>query len=252
MPRDRFALISDIHANLEALTAVFEDIDALGVTDVRCLGDVLGYGADPEACTAMVAARCRWTILGNHDHGLGTPLRDFNPLAADALERTRKRLRPAWFRPGRKRNWEFLTSLPNRKEEGGFLFVHGSPRDPILEYLLKSDGFLDPDKLAANFAQIDRPCFVGHTHWPGWHDTTFRFTHARGDHMELELPDGPILVNVGSVGQPRDGDPRASYVVVDGRTVHFRRVAYDVAAAQSKILAAGFHPALAERLARGK
>ncbi|MGA0060516.1 MAG: metallophosphoesterase family protein [Planctomycetota bacterium] len=225
MPRDRFALISDIHANLEALTAVFEDIDALGVTDVRCLGDVVGYGADPEACTAMVAARCRWTILGNHDHGLGTPLRDFNPLAADALERTRKRLRPAWFRPGRKRNWEFLTSLPNRKEEGGFLFVHGSPRDPILEYLLKSDGFLDPDKLAANFAQIDRPCFVGHTHWPGWHDTTFRFTHAR---------------------------PRASYVVVDGRTVHFRRVAYDVAAAQSKILAAGFHPALAERLARGK
>ncbi len=247
-----FALVSDIHANLEALTAVLERIDRLGIGAIYCLGDVIGYGADPEICTELVMRRCRWTIMGNHDHGLTHELRDFNPLASEALQFTRRRLRPGLFARRRRLVHEFLAQLPERKSEHGFLFVHGSPRDPIMEYMLKSDGFLEPEKLAANFALIDRPCFVGHTHWPGWHDARFRFTQATDDVRELVLGDEPMIVNVGSVGQPRDGDPRACFVIVDERRVEYHRVAYDFRRTQAKILAAGLHPALAERLARGK
>lgn len=247
-----FALISDLHSNLEALTATFERIDQLGITDVYCLGDVVGYGAEPDSCTELVMRRCRWTIMGNHDFGLFHDLHDFNPLAADALLYTRKKMRPGMFSRRKRDRWRFLEALPHRMEERGFLFVHGSPRDPIMEYVLKSDGFLEPEKMAAIFARIDRPCFVGHTHWPGWHDTSYRFTQATGSVRELELPDGPIIVNVGSVGQPRDGDPRSCFVVVDERRVEYHRVEYDFRKTQTKILAAGLHPALAERLARGK
>ncbi|MFO1052710.1 MAG: metallophosphoesterase family protein [Planctomycetota bacterium] len=247
-----FALVSDIHSNLEALNAVLERIDQLGVPLIHCLGDVVGYGADPEACTELVMRRCSWTIMGNHDHGLTHDLRDFNPLASEALHFTRKRLKPGVFGRRKRVLGEFLAGLPERKDEHGFLFVHGSPRDPIMEYVLRSDGFLEPEKLAANFALLDRPCFVGHTHWPGWHDLRYRFTQATDEVRELVLGDEPMIVNVGSVGQPRDGDPRASFVVVDGRRVEFHRVPYDFRTTQAKILSAGLHPALAERLARGK
>ena len=127
----------------------------------------------------------------------------------------------------------------------------GSPRDPVMEYVLKSDGFLEPDKMQQLFGLIDRPCFVGHTHWPGVHQADFRFVQATDEQREFKL-DGPCIVNVGSVGQPRDGDPRSSFAVVDGDRVEIHRVPYDFRRTQAKILAAGLHPALAERLARGK
>lgn len=247
-----FALISDLHSNMEALTAVFERIDALGVQRVCCLGDVVGYGAEPEPCVRLVMRRCAWTLMGNHDYGLFHDLRDFNPLAADAILYSRRKLQPRWFASRRRQAWEFLRGLPERVEEGGRLFVHGSPRDPIMEYVLKSDGFLEPDKMRSIFGQLEGPCFVGHTHWPGVHDTSFRFTQANDDHAVFELGDGPAVVNVGSVGQPRDGDPRACFVVVDGKVVEYHRVNYDFRKTQAKILAAGLHPALADRLARGR
>jgi diadenosine tetraphosphatase ApaH/serine/threonine PP2A family protein phosphatase len=247
-----FALISDIHANLEALEAVFRRIDALGVKDVYCLGDVVGYGAEPEACTEIVMTRCGWTIQGNHDWGLFHELDDFNPLAREALIYTRKRMKPGLFGPKKRAMWNFLRDLPDRKQHAEYLFFHGSPRDPIMEYVLKSDGFLEPEKLRDILSRIDRPCFVGHTHWPGIHRTDLRFTHAVAGSSVFELTAGPSVVNVGSVGQPRDGDPRASFAVVDGRRVEVHRVEYDLVATQQKILAAGLHPALAERLARGK
>ena len=247
----RFALISDLHANLEAVTAVFARIDALGITEVACLGDVVGYGADPLPVARLVMQRCRWTILGNHDWGLFHELDDFNPLAREALLFTRLALRPSLFRPGRRAVWEFLRTLPERMEAHGFLFCHGSPRDPVMEYVLKSDGFLEPEKMQQIFARIDRPCFVGHTHWPGVHRPDYRFTQATDDSCEFRL-DGACVVNVGSVGQPRDGDPRASFAVVDGDVVRIHRVPYDFRRTQQRILAAGLHPALAERLARGK
>ncbi|MCC6670136.1 MAG: metallophosphoesterase family protein [Planctomycetes bacterium] len=247
-----FALISDLHSNLEALEAVFQRIDELGVRDVHCLGDVVGYGAEPEACTWLVMQRCSWTIMGNHDWGLFHDLEDFNPLAREALLFTRRRMKPTWFGARRRQMWEYLRNLPDRKEDHGFLFCHGSPRDPIMEYVLKSDGFLEPDKLRDIFARIDRPCFVGHTHWPGIHRTDLRFLAANDAFRTVDLDGAPAVVNVGSVGQPRDGDPRACFVVVDGNRVEWHRVPYDIARTQRKIIAAGLHPALADRLERGK
>lgn len=245
------ALISDLHSNLEAVEAVLRRIDSLGVQEIACLGDVVGYGADPLPVTKLVMQRCKWTIQGNHDWGLFHELDDFNPLAREALFYTRAQLRPSLFRIGRRAAWEFLRTLPDRMQDQGCLFCHGSPRDPVMEYMLKSDGFLEPDKMHQIFAMLDRPCFVGHTHWPGVHRPDYRFTQATDDHREFQL-DGPCVVNVGSVGQPRDGDPRASFAVLDRNRVEIHRVPYDFRRTQAKILAAGLHPALAERLARGK
>jgi diadenosine tetraphosphatase ApaH/serine/threonine PP2A family protein phosphatase len=245
------ALISDLHGNLEAVDAVLRRIDSLGIREIACLGDVVGYGADPLPVTKLVMQRCKWTILGNHDWGLFHELDDFNPLAREALFYTRNMLRPSLLRPGRRAAWEFLRRLPLRMEDSGFLFCHGSPRDPVMEYVLKSDGFLEPDKMRTLFCLLDRPCFVGHTHWPGIHGADYRFTQATDEQRVFSL-DGPCIVNVGSVGQPRDGDPRACFAVVHDGRVEYHRVAYDFRRAQAKILAAGLHPALAERLARGK
>ena len=245
-------MISDLHANAEALEAVFRRIDSLGIEDVVCLGDIVGYGAEPERVVRMVMERCRWSIVGNHDYGLFHGYADFHPLAAEALEYARRRLEPGLFRFGRRKAWQYLKELPERKEEGGILFVHGSPRDPVMEYVLKSDGFLEPEKMRAIFQALDRPCFVGHTHWPGVHDRSFRFTQATDDVRTFALTGEPVIVNVGSVGQPRDGDPRACFVVVDDAVVTWHRVDYDFRKTQAKIPAAGLHPALAERLARGK
>lgn len=247
-----FALVSDIHSNIEALDAVFARIDELGVRDVMCLGDVVGYGADPEACVRTVMQRCRWTIMGNHDWGLFNSLEEFNPLAREALLYTRKRLKPSLWHPRRRAMWEFLRDLPERRQEHDCLFVHGSPRHPIMEYVLKSDGFLEPEKMASIFAMIDRPCFVGHTHWPGVHRADYRFTQATDEQRSFHIGSEPAVINIGSVGQPRDGDPRASFGVFHDGTIEIHRVAYDFRPTQAKILAAKLHPALAERLARGR
>ena len=246
-----FAIISDLHSNLEAVEAVFARIDELGVEDVVCLGDVVGYGADPLPVTMVVMKRCKWTIQGNHDWGMFHDMDDFNPLAREALMFTRQQLRPFFLRPRRRMAHEFLRGLPKTMEDFGFKFYHGSPRDPVMEYVLKSDGFLEPEKMAQLFEYVDGPCFVGHTHWPGVHRADYRFTQATDEEREFVI-DSPCIVNVGSVGQPRDGDPRASFAVVRGDRVQIERVAYDVRRTPAKSLAAGLHPALAERLARGK
>jgi len=246
------ALISDLHSNREALDAVMRRIDDLGISEICCLGDVVGYGADPEYCVKLVAARCKWTIMGNHDWGLFNSVNDFNPLAREALLYSRNRLRPRLYAPWRRRAWEFLRNLPHRIEDHGHLYCHASPRDPIMEYVLKSDGFLEPEKMAEIFGMIDRPCFVGHTHWPGVHRPDFRFSQATDEDREITVGTEPAVVNVGSVGQPRDGDPRACFVVVDRGKVEFHRVSYDIKVTQAKIRKAGLHSALADRLARGK
>jgi diadenosine tetraphosphatase ApaH/serine/threonine PP2A family protein phosphatase len=246
-----FAIISDLHANLEAVEAVLARIGELGVGEIVCLGDVVGYGADPLPVTMLVMKHCKWTIQGNHDWGLFHELDDFNPLAREALFYTRAQLRPFFLRPRRRAAREFLKHLPDRKDDHGYQFFHGSPRDPVMEYVLKSDGFLEPEKMAQVFALVDRPCFVGHTHGPGVHRPDYRFTQATDEQREFAL-DGPCIVNVGSVGQPRDGDPRASFAVVTDGRAEIHRVPYDFRRTQAKILSAGLHPALAERLARGK
>lgn len=247
-----FALISDLHSNLQAVEAVFRRIDQLGVRDVRCLGDIVGYGADPLPVTGIVMQHCQWSLLGNHDWGLFHPLDDFNPLARDALQYSRRRLKPVWWSSRRREAWNYLKSLAPERSDGEYLYFHGSPRDPVMEYVMRSDGFLEPEKLRAIFQRIDRPTFVGHTHWPGVHWPTHQFEAASAQRNRFRIDRTPCIVNVGSVGQPRDGDPRACFAVVAGGEVEFHRVEYDIAAAQARILAARLHPALAERLGRGK
>jgi len=248
-----FAIVSDLHANLEAVEAVFARIDQLGVRETVCLGDVVGYGPDPLPVARLVMARCKWTLRGNHDWGLfhANELDDFSRQAREALRYSRAKLKPSLFHPGRRKVWEWLRGLPERQEDSGCMFFHGSPRDPVMEYVMKSDGYQAPEKMRQLFALVDRPCFIGHTHWPGMHYPDYHFVQATDEHPRFPLA-GPCIVNVGSVGQPRDLDPRASFAVVADGAVTIHRVAYDFRRTQAKILASGLDPLLAERLARGR
>lgn len=246
------AIISDVHSNMFATEAVFRRIDELGIETVYCLGDVVGYGPDPEPCIDLVRERCEFTLKGNHDWGMTGDLRDFNPMAQESLMWHRRRLKPGLFSPGKKKRWNWLLDLPERVEREDALFVHASPRDPIKEYVLRSDGFLDPEKMEDLFSRFEQRCFVGHTHWPGWHSEDFRFHQATEDHAECVLPDSKTIVNVGSVGQPRDNDPRACFAVLDGSRLQYHRIPYAVAETQRRILDIGMSPWLADRLERGK
>lgn len=250
---DVFALISDLHGNRPALEAVFARIDSLGIKDVRCLGDVVGYGADPEYCIDVVMRRCEFSLCGNHDWGVvESGFDDFNPIARESLLWTQRRLKPRLWGLYRRKRWSWLKTLPHRVERDGMLFVHASPRDPIKEYVLKTDGFLDPEKMEDLFSRIHGPCFVGHTHWPGLTDEDFRFHQQSPERTVFQLPQGRSIVNVGSCGQPRDGDQRACFLVVDGDRLEYHRVDYDVQAAARAIIKAGLSPYLAERLSLGR
>lgn len=252
----KVAIISDLHANREALDAVLAHIDSLGVATIYCLGDVVGYGPEPEYCVDLVRARCRLCLMGNHDEALFRDASDFNPHARGAVEFTRDRMRPAWYSSGEKKaRWKFLQELPLSHSEGRFVFVHGSTRDPVREYVLSTDGFLNPDKLRAIFDSFTGVAVAGHTHHPGLHDESLRFQGLAGaDELTLPLPVGKkYFLNVGSVGQPRDSDNRACYAVLEDEQVTWHRVPYDFMATADKILRTGvLSEVLARRLAMGK
>lgn len=240
----RYAILSDIHANLEALRAVLGD--ARGRADtLLCLGDIVGYGADPEACIELVAEHCRLTVGGNHEHAVAgrIDLGWFNPYARAAAEWTHDRL------DDDQRAW--LGSLPLVSEAGDATLVHASPAHPEdWDYLVSAE-----DGFGAFGAFTTRLCFVGHSHLPGrWVQGSWGQAHAAGTQAVTIDPGCRYIVNVGSVGQPRDRDPRAAYALwdVEARTVTIRRVAYDLAAARAKIIAAGLPKFLADRLAEGR
>lgn len=239
-----FAVISDVHSNIEALTAVFADIDARGLAPVYCLGDVVGYGPDPESCIDLVRERCKITIRGNHDEALFSGADRFNPYARHAIEWTKSRIRPGLFR-GRAaaRRWKFLQELPLEYREGPHYFVHGSPRDPVNEYVYREDVFFNADgKLRSIFKTVERVLFIGHTHLPVViSDSLETFVPGEeGNDFHL-APDRKYIVNVGSVGQPRDRDVRACYLEVDGDQLRYHRVRYEVETVVKKI---GANPAL--------
>ncbi|MCB9833438.1 MAG: metallophosphoesterase family protein [Planctomycetes bacterium] len=239
-----FAVISDVHSNIEALTAVLADIDARGLDPIYCLGDVVGYGPDPEACIDLVERRCKVTIRGNHDEALFSGADRFNPYARHAIDWTKSRIKPGLFR-GRAttRRWRFLQELPLDHREGEHYFVHGSPRDPVNEYVYREDVFFNAEgKLRTIFKTVDRLLFIGHTHLPVVISDALE-TFVPGEQgFEIALQPGrKYLVNVGSVGQPRDRDVRACYVEVDDDLVRYHRVAYEVEAVVKKI---GANPAL--------
>ena len=252
----KVALISDLHANREALEAVLADVDRRGVQRIVCLGDVVGYGPDPEYCVDRVRERAEICLMGNHDEALLHDASDFNPHAREALEWTRERMRPHWYSSSRKKQrWSWLASLPLTHTEGRFTWVHGSTRDPVREYVLSTDGFLNPSKLSAIFDSFEGIAVGGHTHHPGVHDEDLRFRGMSGeDEWSLELPPGrKAFLNVGSTGQPRDGDNRACYVILEERRATWYRVVYDYRQTMAKIRATGvLNEVLAQRLMLGK
>ncbi|HNX26463.1 MAG TPA: metallophosphoesterase family protein [Phycisphaerae bacterium] len=229
------AIISDIHSNIEALAAVLDDIRRRGVRKTYCLGDIIGYGPDPGECLDMVQANTFRSILGNHDHAVLYGPEHFNSGAEGAIYWTRKRLEETADRQALQRRWEYLASLDERvlinpPETGGLemLLVHGSPRRPISEYVFPDDSRTSPTKMAGIFERFSHLCFVGHTHLPGVFTEKDGFVPPADLGGVYEITDNKALINVGSVGQPRDRDPRASYVVVDDKKVEFIRVPYDV------------------------
>ena len=252
----KIAIISDLHSNREALEAVFAHIRGLGLETIYCLGDIVGYGPDPEFCVDLVRGHSEVTLMGNHDEALFLDASDFNPHARAAIEYTRSRMQPRWYSSGEKRaRWKWLKSLPLVHTEGRFVFVHGSPRDPVREYVLSTDGFLNPDKLRQIFDSFEGVAVGGHTHHPGVHDEDLRFRGLNGqDSHSVELEEGrKYFVNVGSVGQPRDNDNRACYAVVEEGRVTWHRVPYDFQATARKILDTGqLSEILARRLSLGK
>jgi predicted phosphodiesterase len=220
------ALISDIHSNLESLEAVLDDIRQQQITDVYCLGDVVGYGPNPRECIDLVMAHCRVCLLGNHDQGALFDPEGFNSGAERAIFWTRSQLEAAGGNSSeRHRRWDFLGELPRNHQDGKLLFVHGSARNPLNEYVFPEDIY-NKRKLEKIFALVRQHAFQGHTHVPGVFTESYNFFTPEELNHEYRLTEEKAMVNVGSVGQPRDGDPRACYVVLEDDLVRFRRVEY--------------------------
>jgi predicted phosphodiesterase len=229
------AVISDIHSNLEALTAVLADTQAQGVDEVFCLGDIVGYGPNPRECIDLVMG-CKLCLLGNHDQGALFDPEGFNSGAERAIFWTREQLEDFGNSAEGARRWDFLGELPRNYQEGDFLFVHGSARNPLNEYVFPEDIY-NRRKMEKIFALIEKYCFEGHTHVPGIFTDDFRFLSPEEVDYEYRLTDQKTMVNVGSVGQPRDEDPRACYVIIEDKLVRFRRVEYDFEETIRKIYA---------------
>jgi predicted phosphodiesterase len=230
------AIISDIHSNLEALQAVLADIEAQQVDEIYCLGDIIGYGPNPRECIDLVMD-FRIVLLGNHDQGAMFDPEGFNPSAERAIFWTRAQLEsPSDGRDDREKRWEFLAERPRSIKENGYLFVHGSARNPLNEYVFPEDIY-NQRKMERIFALVDRYCFQGHTHVPGIFTENLQFLAPEDLEYTYKLDGRKTLCNVGSVGQPRDGDWRACYILLDGEAIHYRRVEYDIESTVAKIYA---------------
>lgn len=239
----RVAVLSDIHGNLEALEAVLAEVDQIGVDQVYSLGDIVGYGPSPGACVEIVRRRVAVSLMGNHDAAVAglTSLEDFNEFARSAVAWTAGRLDDGQI--------EYLGSLPYLHREPDLLLVHASPIEPERWHYIH--GLADIDEHFAAFTE--RLCFVGHSHRPG----VYTIRGERGvtwrAKCESLLPGLRCLVNAGSVGQPRDNNPQASYVLYDAASgsLEVRRVAYPVEKTQERMRAAGIPGFLVDRLGAG-
>jgi len=240
----RVAVISDIHANLHALEAVVEAIEAESPDAIWCLGDLVGYGPLPNDCCAWAAERTQICLAGNHDLGAldELDLGDFSPDAAEAAHWTRNELTAD--------HRAFLESLDSSAESEGVAMFHASPRDPVWEYVLGEGAAY------AAFQATSAPLvLVGHSH------VALAFLSSGGavegtvtpGGTEIDVSEGRWLLNPGSVGQPRDGDPRAAYLVLDldAKRALFRRVEYPLERTQEEIRERGLPEPLAARLAHG-
>ncbi len=242
----RIALLSDVHGNLPAFEAVLADVEKEGADSIWCLGDLVGYGAQPDACVALAAERCEVCLAGNHDLVVTQeiPISDFSSSAAAAALWTREHI-------GRDA-LEFLRGRPAYDHGREPALYHGSPRDPVWEYvLLRLQAEECMDLMAGRVAAI------GHSHMALW------FARARSGEVdggraesghEADISAGQWLLNPGSVGQPRDDDPRAAWLLLDteGWKVRWRRVEYPIDEAADAIAQAGLPRVLGDRLYSGK
>lgn len=239
----KYAVIADIHANLEAFQVVLQDIQEQKCTHTICLGDVVGYNANPKECLDIVRGMGIPCIKGNHDEycSQDEALEGFNPHAAEAIEWTRHQLT--------LEDREWLRDLKYVRLIANFTIVHAT-----LDVPQRWGYVFDKLAAAASFTyQNTNVCFFGHTHVPV---AFIRDTHVRGgNYTKFKVEPGrKYFVNVGSVGQPRDNNPKAAYVIYDMNegTIEQRRLDYDIATAQAKIRAAGLPERLADRLSYGK
>lgn len=240
-----YAILSDIHANLEAFTAVLNDISKRGAGKIWCLGDIIDYGPNPHECIALMQRQRYVSVAGNHDLAgigvIGTAY--FHPDAVIANSWTREQLQQS--------DLDFLASLPSDIAEGDFTLVHASPREPIWEYLKSAE------IAKANLPYFKSPfCLFGHTHKPAifrWGADDNCVLDEFPEEKDFALQGGRLFVNPGAVGQPRDGDPRASYAVYNSetKTIRLIRVPYDIAATQAKMLQNKLPTGLIERLSFG-
>ena len=242
----RYAIIADIHANLTAFMAVLADIERRGgVEEVWCLGDVVGYGPDPHQCIELLRQGNHVCVAGNHDWAAIGKIdtSDFNPDAATACHWTAQQLSPE--------DVEYLESLPLVIQRSDFTLVHGSPRQPIWEYLISTGSA--KENLAYFQSQF---CLVGHSHIP----LVFKYSEAGAcsssqlsTNIGLVLAKSRLIINPGSVGQPRDSDPRASYAIYDSETriIRLYRIPYDVGATQIRMVKHNLPMRLVARLSYG-
>jgi predicted phosphodiesterase len=242
----RYAIIADIHSNLTAFQAVLDDIKTQETDNIWCLGDIVGYGPDPHECIELLRANDNICVAGNHDRAAIGQLEitSFNPHAAEAVKWTAEKLSIG--------DITYLKNLPESIEDGDFLLVHGSPREPIMEYILSIS------VARQNFDCFrNKYCLVGHTHVPQAYSldkenncTATRFLPT----IKLVTGELRLIINPGAVGQPRDGNPEASYAIYDNTTkiVQLRRVSYDIRQTQDRIMKSGLPPRLASRLETGE
>jgi len=241
----KYAVLADIHSNLTALEAVLIEIEKkAGIDQIWCLGDIVGYGPDPHRCIEIIQNRCSACVAGNHDWAAIGKMDTaaFNPDAAAAVEWTSRHLNLEDVR--------FLESLPLTLEKGDFTLAHGSPRDPIWEYILSVAEAED------NLKYFKTPyCFIGHSHSPIWFECSLSCSgHELLPEVVIKLGKKRLIVNPGSVGQPRDGNPRASYAIYDSDagTVVLHRVPYDISDTQQRMRESGLPEQLISRLTYGR
>lgn len=245
-----YAILADIHSNLVAFQAVLRDMDDKGKADeIWCLGDIVGYGPEPHACIELLRQYKHICVAGNHDWAaIGKlDISDFNPYATQAILWTRQQLSAG--------DVDYLQNLPQRMKRNDFTLVHGSPRYPIWEYL--EPGWLTTEDVEDNFNRFDTKfCLVGHSHKPivFQQDSSGRYFVGRiPSEIKVSSQNNRLIINPGGVGQPRDGDPRASYAIYDSdaQVVYHYRVNYDISATQQKMLEYNLPLPLIERLSYG-
>lgn len=231
------AIISDIHSNLEAFQAVLREIDKEKVDQIYCLGDLIGYGPNPLECIDIMIQRSDVCLLGNHDQATLFDPEGFNAAAEQAIFWTRQQLECCDDAKAMKR-WDFLGELPRLHREGDMIFVHGSPRNPLNEYVFQDDIF-DTKKMERIFSVVPKYSFQGHTHVPGVFTERNEFFSPSDVDNRYVLGNMKLMINVGSVGQSRDRDPRACFVILEDNVIHFKRIEYPFEETIKKIAAIG-------------